>query len=367
MRGDGIRVLVVGAGLAGLSLVHALRDWGAEIHVVERLAGPAPAGSGIYLPGNATRALRELGLLDPVADIAVRIERQRTATSRGRRLFEVDVDGMWRDVGPCLALHRSELHRRLLDALEGQPVRWGLTPMSLTAVGSRTLVEFNDGSSDIYDLIIGADGVHSTVRRLAFGDGLARRLDQYAYRFLAPRTDTDTAWSVQLGPGIQFLTIPINGRQLYCYLNTGPGGARSDWREVALAMFAEPVPTLLGQTDGRGHAGPNEEVVLPTWIRGTVLLVGDAAHACSPNMAQGAAMAFEDAIVLAESLRQAADIPAALAAFQTRRRPRTDWVLAQTRRRDRSIGLPSAVRNPLLSAYGQRIFRDNYAPLLGRP
>jgi len=100
------------------------------------------------------------------------------------------------------------------------------------------------------------------------------------------------------------------------------------------------------------------------WGRGAVVLVGDAAHGMSPNMAQGAALAFEDALVLASSLRDAGSVEPALAAFAARRHPRAAWVRAQTHRRDRTRNLPTAVRDPFLRAFGQRIFRSNYRPLL---
>jgi 2-polyprenyl-6-methoxyphenol hydroxylase-like FAD-dependent oxidoreductase len=97
-----------------------------------------------------------------------------------------------------------------------------------------------------------------------------------------------------------------------------------------------------------------------------VLLIGDAAHATSPNMAQGAAMALEDALVLAESLNAADSIPEALAAHERRRRPRTDWVLRQTHRRDRTRTLSPVLRNLVLKRLGRRIFDANYRPLRER-
>ena len=109
---------------------------------------------------------------------------------------------------------------------------------------------------------------------------------------------------------------------------------------------------------------PIEQVVEERWGRGAVLLVGDAAHGMSPNMAQGAALAFEDALVLAASLRQAGSLPEALAGFVARRSPRTGWVRAQTHRRDRTRNLPPLLRNLTLRAFGRHIFRANYRPLL---
>ena len=100
------------------------------------------------------------------------------------------------------------------------------------------------------------------------------------------------------------------------------------------------------------------------WCRGAVVLIGDAAHGMSPNMAEGASLAFEDALVLAASLRDAETIREAVAGFVTRRRTRTGWVRAQTHRRDRTRNLPPALRNLVLRTLSQRIFRSNYRPLL---
>jgi FAD-dependent urate hydroxylase len=104
-------------------------------------------------------------------------------------------------------------------------------------------------------------------------------------------------------------------------------------------------------------------VAAQCWGSGAVALVGDAAHGMSPNMAEGASLAFEDALVLAASLREAATVPEALARFVARRSPRTGWVRAQTHRRDRSRNLPPVLRNLVLRNLGTRMFRSNYAPL----
>jgi 2-polyprenyl-6-methoxyphenol hydroxylase-like FAD-dependent oxidoreductase len=120
-----------------------------------------------------------------------------------------------------------------------------------------------------------------------------------------------------------------------------------------------------GLADRRNvHCSPIEEVGLDAWSRGRVLLVGDAAHATSPNMAEGAAMALEDALVLVSCLRRMESIPEALAVFEDRRRPRAEWVRTQTHRRDAVRNMPTAVRNTVMRALGRRIFYANYRPLL---
>jgi FAD-dependent urate hydroxylase len=130
--------------------------------------------------------------------------------------------------------------------------------------------------------------------------------------------------------------------------------------------FAEPIPTIISECAAAGdrpYFAPVEEVVQDPWVRGRIVLVGDAAHAMSPNMAEGAGMALEDALVLANVITQ--DRP--LEAFEARRRPRVSFAQTQTHRRDHTRNLPPAIRNATLRLAGRRIFRRSYTPLLGEP
>jgi 2-polyprenyl-6-methoxyphenol hydroxylase-like FAD-dependent oxidoreductase len=374
MRGDGVRVLIVGAGIAGLAAARTLRGWGAVDEVVDRAAAPVSEGAGVYLPGNAVRALDSLGLGARVTEMAVRIERQRVADHRGRLLFDVATDEVWAGVGPCLALPRAQLHRVLLAGVPDVPIRWGHGPQAVTVDESGVTVEFSDGVRDRYGLVLGADGLHSTVRRLAFDGLVSRPVGQYARRFVVARPEAAPIWSVLLGRNTSFLTIPIGDGGMYCYCD-GPLTDPPPPLRTLLDGYAEPVPTLLDALDALdeasggsaiGHADAVEEVVLDSWSRGAVLLIGDAAHATSPNMAQGAAMALEDAIVLAECLTATAGVADGIAAYERRRRPRTEWVLRQTHRRDRTRTLVPAVRNQVLKQFGKRIFHANYRPLRER-
>ena len=161
------RVLIVGGGIAGLALAGALARDGAAVEVIERDAVPRTAGTGLYLPGNAVRALRALGV-EPQGH---EIPRQRFCDHRGRLLFEVDVARLWAGVGPCLAMHRADLHALLLEATGDVPVRRGLTVTRIDGPA----VELSDGSGGDYDVVVGADGIHSGVRALAFAAARRRR------------------------------------------------------------------------------------------------------------------------------------------------------------------------------------------------
>lgn len=363
------RILVVGAGIAGLAAARTLAGAGFSVEVVEREPAWGEAGTGIYLPGNAARALRALSLEQAVLERGVVIPRQRVSDDRGRLLVDVDLAGLWDGVGPCLALERADLHAVLLDGARDVPTRMGADVRGLRERSGTVSVEFGDGSVADYDLVIGADGIRSTVRRLAFGDdATARPVGQVGWRFVTACPPEITTWSVMLGHRTAFLTIPIGNGRVYCYcdLVSPPGEEREADLGQLFSGFAEPVPELLDSVAQRDvvHRSAIEEVALSSWVRGRVVLVGDAAHATSPNMAEGAAMALEDALVLAECLTGLGSLPAALSAFEERRRPRTDWVRAQTHRRDRTRYLPTVVRNAVLRSFGRKIFRSNYRPLL---
>jgi FAD-dependent urate hydroxylase len=376
MTGAGLRILVVGAGIGGLGVARALRQRGLAADIIERDPVWTHSGAGIYLPGNATRALRALGLESAVAERAAPISHQRLCDHRGKLLAEIDTAALWGDVGPCLALHRADLHEVLASHGDPIPVRRGVSLQQLSQQNGTVTVELSDGSAGRYDLVLGADGIHSQVRRLVVGANLVRPVGQVAWRFVTRCPPEVTTWTVLLGRDLTFLAVPIGRGQVYCYCDAPTDSTpRPESDDVTgrlaelLTGFAAPVPAILDTLgpDGAVHVGPIEEVTLDRWSRGSVLLVGDAAHATSPNMAEGAAMALEDGLVLAECLASGRGIAQTVATFQARRRPRTQWVLAQTHRRDRTRSLPPALRNLVLRRWGRNIFHANYRPLLELP
>jgi 2-polyprenyl-6-methoxyphenol hydroxylase-like FAD-dependent oxidoreductase len=362
-----VRVLIVGAGIAGLALARAVRQRDITAEIVERATEWKLTGAGLYLPGNAVRGLAELGVGPAVAGRANPIGRQRFLDHRGRRLADIDVDRFWDGVGSCLAINRAALHEALRHANVEVPIRLG-TAVTEVEDGGSPRVTFSDGSTGSYDVVVGADGIHSTVRSLAMGGPPVRYVGQSSWRFIADGFPDIADWTVMLGRGRAFLTVALGNGVVYCYadVNTGdPDSARGeDWRD-SFASFAEPVSHLLEQ-GANAYFSPIEEVVPPAWTGHRVVLVGDAAHASSPNMAQGAAMAVEDALVLAELLGTQ-PVGQALTAYAERRKARVAWVQEQTHRRDRTRSLRPVIRNLTLRLAAERIFRSNYEPLRDLP
>jgi 2-polyprenyl-6-methoxyphenol hydroxylase-like FAD-dependent oxidoreductase len=370
MVDSGLRVLVVGAGIAGLATARALRLAGFEPYVVEKLAADVGPGAGLFLPGNGARALRSLGLHEAVRPLGAVITRQRIHAAAGHQLADVDVAQLWGAVGECRGLPRADLHQVLLTGVGGH-VRYEVTVTGLEFVNGSAKVSFSDGDVAEYDLVVAADGRRSAVRAMADLGGPARPAGQLAYRSVISGGPDLDAWNLWLAKNSSFLAMPIGQGRVYCYADEigaelrPPADPLARVREL-YGGYGGPVPALLERFE-RVQVATIEEVELPVWVRGPVALTGDAAHASSPHLAQGAALALEDAHALAEEVTRARDVPQALEAYQARQRPRAAWVLRQARRRDRARGLPVPALRALLRWRAEAIFRSNYGPLMGAP
>jgi 2-polyprenyl-6-methoxyphenol hydroxylase-like FAD-dependent oxidoreductase len=371
-----MRVLIVGAGIAGLSLAIALERRGIRAQVIERSAGQISEGAGLYLVGNATRALLALGVGERVILAGCPIRTQRIFNQNGRALAERDVETFWKECGPCLGVRRSRLHVALMDQAAHLPIRFGMALRSLQQSAEGVVVQTNEGAEEHYDLVVGADGIRSSVREMEFGASAPTFRGQVGWRFIAPVPEGMQGWSVFLGSGRTFLFVPLGDGEAYCYADLivahpfgDPTSGRLDRLKALFSDFAPPVRETLErmrETDTI-HFAPIEEVRQATSARGRVVLIGDAAHAMSPNMASGAAMAFEDALVLAEVLGQRTPVPAALDEFARRRASRVGWIRSQTDRRDRMRSLPGPLRNMIIRFMWPRIYAANYRPLCAPP
>jgi 2-polyprenyl-6-methoxyphenol hydroxylase-like FAD-dependent oxidoreductase len=325
-------VLIVGGGIGGLSAAIGLGRSGVHAEIVEINDTWAIHGVGIIQPGNAIRAYKALGVADRCIERGFVFTRQRHYDAEGNLMAERTmprIEGLDL-VGHC-GIPRPVLHEILVSAAadSGARIRMGVTVKALREHRSGIDVDFTDGSSRGYDLVVGADGTYSKIRKMVFGDIYQPRFSgQGCWRFSTEKPP-EMDWSCAFhGPNKAGL-IPLTRDTMYMFLTTSEPG--NPW------MPDDRLHELMRERlhGHRGLAGeireriqrpesvvykPLETLLVPRpWYRGRVLLIGDAAHTTTPHHAQGAAMAVEDAVVLSELLRRDDDVDDLLEQFMERR------------------------------------------------
>ena len=328
------KILVVGGGIAGLTLAVALRRRNIEVEVVEIMPRWDILGVGISLTGPTLRALKSIGLIDQSVAVAFGFDRILFADAAGG---EVGALNMPRLSGPqypaTVAIGRPALHDVLIKAATelGAEIRLGTTITSLKPSESAVTVELSDGRTASYDFVVGCDGIRSTVRKLAFDSVPEATFTGLAvWRATMPRHGAVDGMQMFYGPKVKCGVNPHSPKEMFLFLVQPIRDDRRlppDQMHVLLrdqlddfsadvVAFAREHITDPGKVDYR----PMNSFLLPSpWHRGRVVVIGDAAHTTTPHLATGAGIAIEDAIVLAEML--AADLPAAelLDRFMVRR------------------------------------------------
>jgi 2-polyprenyl-6-methoxyphenol hydroxylase-like FAD-dependent oxidoreductase len=337
------KVLIVGGGIGGLSSAIALRTRGIEVEVVEQNPKWDVYGVGIIQPGNAMRALHQLGLLDEALASGFAMDGDRFFLANGTQLTDSDFP---RVVGPeypgLNGITRPRLHEILTGAVKrsGAKVTLGHRVASLTEDATGIEVELTDGSSGRYDLVIGADGVFSQIRTLVFPDAPEPRYTgQAVWRYNLPRPAEVDKLTMFAGPDSKAGLVPLAPDLMYLLYIETPGGesapqldpdSLADQLRVRLEPFAGKLAEVRdGITDpAKVVYRPIETIwVEPAWQRGRVALIGDAAHATSPHVGQGAAMALEDSVVLAEELAGTDELQEAFGRFGRRRYERVRTIV----------------------------------------
>jgi 2-polyprenyl-6-methoxyphenol hydroxylase-like FAD-dependent oxidoreductase len=368
------RVLIIGAGLAGLALARALHREGIPYVLHERREQAADAGLAINLPGNAITAFRRLGLGDALAAAGHPVPRREYRNQRGRLLFQVDEREFWGDDAHPRCVRRADLYRLLREGLPEGSVHEGSGVTAVRQDEDGAEIDLADGTTVRGSLVVGADGVRSTVRRAAFGDDGVRAalLSGASFRFMAPNPGVD-CWAVWSGTHGTYLLIPVSADEVYgfaCATRGGPTEPDPAWLTETFADFPEPVrQTVKAVTadPSQLYHSPIEEVRVPRWAHGRAVLIGDAAHATAPVWAQGAALALEDAEVLAGLLASDLAAPQAAAEFERRRRPRVTHVQTQTDRFSKTLSMPGWLREITAPLAGKASYRAAYGPLREAP
>jgi 2-polyprenyl-6-methoxyphenol hydroxylase-like FAD-dependent oxidoreductase len=351
-----MRVVVVGGGIAGLASALALVRVGHEVTVLERHQDPPEIGAGISLWSNALQALGELGLMDQVRAMggALTVE-GGIRRPDGTWLSRSSAAELQRRTGvELLVLHRTELHRVLRQALPDGVVRGDSTVTGLSGGGRVVTVQ---GHEELHaDLIVRADGLRSRVRDHVWPQGPRPLYAGFtAWRGVTDKPFALSAAGVTWGSGSEFGMLPLPDNRVYWFATANLPEQTAYSNEIAevdrrFGEWHRPVADVLAATSPQAvlrHDIYQLPRPYPPFARGRVVLVGDAAHAMTPNNGQGACQAFEDSIELAAALKHQ-PVEAALAAYDRRRRPRTTKVAVASARAGRLIQRRRRTRDALV-------------------
>jgi 2-polyprenyl-6-methoxyphenol hydroxylase-like FAD-dependent oxidoreductase len=368
--------LIVGGGIAGLTLAAALHAQGFEIELIERNSSWQALGAGMAIQPNAMRALHALGLDGAVADRGVALPRWGFCDRQGELLCEIDLQDFWNGVGAFIGIERTKLQEALLIGVAAVPCRLGIFVTALLQDRNGVSICFSDGSSGRYDLVVGADGISSGVRELAFGANPPVGAGHIAWRSVVPmRPAKLSGLRFFFGDQCFFGLCPVGGGRTYGFGHVAEPHFHDDVRGRLARLrcrfdgFAEPVQEFLTalERDEQVHCSTVEWVDQEEWHRGRVVLIGDAAHASTPMMGQGGGMAVEDAYVLTECLRSAETVEVALDRYVSRRKARVRWVQQESLSVSHIIALPSDPRNAALRTCGEEMFKHRFQPLIASP
>ncbi len=360
-----ISTLIVGGGIGGLSLARELVRRGLPVRVLEKAPRLAPIGAGIIMNPNAMRVLERNGLAEEVRSDSWPYLMRETCDHRGRTLAIRDYRPLY-EAGKlsCGALvHRAQLLEALLHSVPSEIIRYGAALKTVSVQPDRVRVELEGGEAFEADLLVGADGIRSEVRRRVFGDIEPIYLGYRSHRFVLENHPGVGHFMDFLGRGQRIGLVPISKTRLYVWTTFNSPYDRppvftgiEDFRRMFDQFTDERIRRVFAAVASLQEVITTdvEEVRLPRWISGRAVLLGDAAHAMSPNIGQGAGMAMEDAAVLAQELAAApAGVPQALENYEMRRSSR----VALVTRVSREVGIDGQRTNPLACWFRNRRIR----------
>lgn len=338
-----MKILVVGAGIGGLTFAIAARRRGHEVTVVERRADFPEEGAGIVLGPNVMAALRPLGLADAILAVSQPIEEMRVTDAKGCVLASTRYSTSALPV-PGQAIHRSLLHATLRESFEGE-LRLGQEVRKVDTSSNPT-VWFGEETLRA-DLVVGSDGIRSRIREHLNPGFTPRYSGTTCWRFVVDRQWTTQATEMW-GVGKRVGVVPLGQGKSYVFLTRNAARReRSPFKNLSefrshWAEFEHPAKAALEGLDDLSKVLHNdlEDGIPERWHAPGVVLLGDAAHAVTPNLGQGAGLAVEDACCLASLL----DEPNVLARYESLRRPRATWIL----NRSYSVGKVAQLSSPWL-------------------
>lgn len=332
-------ILVIGGGIGGLTAAIALRAKGFDVTVIERDPDWSVYGVGIIQQSNVIRAMAQLGLIDEYVASGVGFDAVEIYTPTGVKVARVPTPRLVDGYPANMGIARPALHKILGDRTiaSGAKVLLGVTATDLNDDGSGVDVTLSNGDQARFDLVIGADGVYSQTRAALFPDLTGPQFTgQAVWRYNLPRPADLDALHVYNGPtGVGL--VPVSEALMYIYVTTPePDNPRYPREGLAAVMrskmagcapYIRELSELVTDDDGVVYRPLEGMLVEGEWHRGRIALLGDAVHATTPHLGQGAGMAIEDSLVLAEELARHDTVENALTAYRNRRFDRCAYIV----------------------------------------
>lgn len=329
-----MKAIIVGSGIGGLTTAIALQQQGIDFEIYEAAPELKPVGAGIVMASNAMQVFQRLGIEKKIMEAGLEVERAFGVDEKFKVISGLDVKGK---VAPrygigSYAIHRGRLQQTLLSEIDVAKVHLNKRLESVQQTDGKVVVQFEDGTSAEGDIVIGADGIKSVVRKSIFGELPLRYSGQTCWRGMAKFSlpDSKKGNSYEMwGPqkGLRFGFVPTATDEVYfftTYFTEADGRDSGSVKEKLFKLYA-PFGDLPRQII---EATPEENIIrsdindlspIQQWWKGRVVLIGDAAHATTPNLGQGGCQAVEDALVLAKCLKENKNPASAFTQYQSLR------------------------------------------------
>lgn len=366
-------IAIIGGGIGGLCAALALQQKGFKVTVYESAKEIKPLGAGLGIGSNALRSLIGLGVGEEILGYGNVLNKLTIQSYLGRIINQVDFATMSQEIGvENVTIHRADLHAVLLNNLREGTVQLNKRCVDFTQDSQGVTLYFEDGESRRPNLVIAADGIHSLFRKKLFSNFAERYAGYTCWRSVVPFQDDAVQVDVSTetwGPQGRFGIVPLAGNQVYwfaCINSLRNDETKTNYKvEDLLEVFKDyphPIPQMiqLATDDQLVHDDILDIKPLSSFVSGHIALIGDAAHATTPNMGQGAGQAIEDALVLANCFERNDDSSAAFQAYENKRVQRARKVIKMSRK----IGSASQWEHPLSMALRNTLFQLVPSPVI---
>lgn len=358
-----MHVLIIGGGIGGLAAAIALQQIGLAVTVFESTPELREVGAGLSLWPNAVKALDKLGLGEPLRAMGVPNGSAGIRAWDGTPLVQLTASTLEQTFGaPTIVVHRADLQTLLRAALAPDTLRLGWECTGLRPDAEGVTAQFADGQSVRGDLLIGADGIRSITRTQILGEQPLRYAGYTAWRGIAHFAHDQLLLGETWGRGTRFGIAPLNQERVYWFATrnapagsaAAPAGHKSELLRH-LRGWHDPISAVITATDATAilHNDIYDLQPLKRWGHGRVTLLGDAAHAMTPNLGQGACQALEDAVALAAGLHAGSSGSAGLRAYEAQRISRANAIVRQSWR----VGRIAQLEQPLAVGLRNLVFK----------